>query len=56
MKTIQEAMLEEIYLKANEVSKQNNQVVENPVKNGEGAMYYYVTLAQLEVILKEFES
>lgn len=52
MKLIIQAMLEEIYLKADKISKENSQSAPWPMGNGR---YYYITLQQLEVILKEFE-
>lgn len=48
MKVIQQAMLEQIYLDAYAVARKNNQTVGE--KND-----YYLTVEQLEHILKEFE-
>jgi hypothetical protein len=48
MKTIQQAMLEEIYTTAIKISRKNNQTAGE--KND-----YYITLEQLEAILKEYE-
>lgn len=53
MKSIIQAMLEEIYIKADKLAKENSQSTAFPM--GEGR-YYYITLTQLETILKEFES
>lgn len=53
MKTIIQAMLEQIYLQANEIAKKGHQVA---AESGKTAGHYYVTLEQLENILKEFES
>ena len=48
MKTIIQAMLEEIYTTATKVSQDGNQTV--------GASNnFYITLEQLEAILKEYE-
>ncbi len=52
MKGIIQAMLEEIYTKATEVSREENQVAS---ESGKTAGHYYITLKQLEDILKEFE-
>lgn len=51
MKTIIQTMLEEIYLKTDELSKKENQLVGNRLDG----RYFYITLEQLEKILKEFE-
>jgi hypothetical protein len=48
MKTIIQAMLEEIYFKATDITYKNEQRVGE--KND-----YYITMAQLEKILKGFE-
>ena len=57
MKTIQQAMLEEIYLKAHKTAvptlgKPNQVVGESGPHTGE----FYITLRQLEEILEEFQS
>ena len=52
MKSIIKAMLEQIYLKADEFAKGQNQLVGERI-NGR---YYYITLEQLEMILKEGEN
>ena len=48
MKSIIQSMLEEIYLEADKISRKNNQLVGE--KNN-----HYITMEQLENILKEFE-
>lgn len=48
MKTIQDAMIEEIYQRADEIAKRHNQVI------GE-KRNYYITLEQLMNILSKFE-
>lgn len=53
MKSIIQAMLEEIYTKAIEVSRQNGGQI---IKAEEFKRQYFITLEQLEKILKEFES
>lgn len=53
MKTIIQAMLEEIYIKADEVAKRNGGQI---LKGEEFKRQYFITLEQLETILKEFES
>ena len=50
MKSIIKAMLEEIYTKADEVAKDKD----DPQKDEFGN--YFITLQQLEKILKEFEA
>ena len=52
MKTIIQAMLEEIYTKAVYVSRINTPQI---IKAKEFERQYFVTLEQLETILKEFE-
>ena len=52
MKGIIQAMLEEIYTKAIEVSRINGAQI---VKAGEFERQYFISLKQLEDILKEFE-
>lgn len=55
MKSIQQAMLEEIYTKSVEISHRRKQVIHNEDdKDVDGS--FYVTLHQLETILKECES
>ncbi len=49
MKTIQQAMIEQIYVDASYLAKEKQQTVGE--KND-----YYITLAQLEFILKGFEA
>lgn len=49
LKTIQQVMTEEIYEKADKFAKEGNQIL----SNSRGS--YYITLRQLEAILKEFE-
>lgn len=51
MKTIQQAMIESIYLQATELSKDNNQVTVHQGRKRE----YYITIQQLEAIIKSFE-
>ena len=53
MKTIQQAMLEEIYTKAVKLSHQTQQAVHDEKSDIDGN--YYITIAQLEIILGEFE-
>ena len=52
MKSIIQAMLEEIYTKADEIAKENHQTASESAKT---AGHYFITLEQLERILKEFE-
>lgn len=51
MKTIIQAMLEEIYENADKIAKDNKQAIHTPEKRG----LYYITLEQLGEILKGFE-
>lgn len=53
MKSIQQAMLEEIYINADAISKKNRQVLQEAYNFGKGE--FYITLQQLESILKGFE-
>lgn len=53
MKTIIQAMLEEIYEKSIKISHGNKQAIHDEKSKDDGA--YYITLAQLETILKDFE-
>lgn len=53
MKTIIQAMLETIYTKATEISRKNGGQI---VQAEEFKRQYFITLEQLEEILKEFES
>ena len=46
-------MLEEIYTKADKISKKNSQKLQEAYNFGKGQ--FYITLQQLEEILKEFE-
>tara|TARA_R110000868_G_scaffold236293_3_gene490319 strand:- start:395 stop:544 length:150 start_codon:yes stop_codon:yes gene_type:complete len=48
MKSIIKAMLEEIYIKADEIAKR-------PEASRDEFGNYFITLQQLETILKEFE-
>lgn len=48
MNTIENSMLEEIYLKANNLAKTNRQTIGEKVD-------YYITLEQLEKIIQYFE-
>lgn len=52
MKTIIQAMLEEIYEKADKIAKDNKPQI---VSAGEFERQYFITLQQLESILKGFE-
>lgn len=54
MKSITQAMLEIIYEKAIELTRKNNQVVHQETSEKTRGSYY-ITLQQLESILKEFE-
>ena len=45
-------MLEEIYIKADKIAKENHQTAGEKAKT---AGHYFITLQQLESILKEFE-
>jgi len=49
MKSIQQAMLEQIYLQADELSKGMNQTIGEPRE-------FCITLKQLEMILEHFQS
>ena len=51
MKDIETVMLEEIYVKADFIAKQRKQLLENEASVRE----YYITLEQLEIILKMYE-
>ena len=53
MKTIQQAMLEEIYEKAVKLAHSAKQAIHDEKSKDDGA--YYITLRQLEEILKSFE-
>lgn len=52
MKSIQQAMLEEIYTKADMIAKVNGGQI---VKAEEFKRQYFITLEQLEAILKAFQ-
>lgn len=57
MKTIKQAMLETIYEKATEIALQKRQTANWKISEGEETRReYYITLEQLENILKEFEA
>jgi len=51
MKSIQQAMLEEIYIKADKIAKENKPQI---VSTEQFSRQYFITLKQLENILKEF--
>ena len=53
MKTIIKAMLEEIYEKAVKLAHSGKQAIHDEKSKDDGA--YYITLAQLEEILKGYE-
>ena len=53
MKPIIKAMLEEIYENAVKLAHKGKQAIHDEANKNDGN--YYVTLAQLEEILKEFE-
>mgnify|MGYP003509141365 CR=1 FL=1 len=54
MKTIQQAMIEEIYESALKISHKGKQAIYDEKDKNDGS--YYITLLQLENILKVFES
>ncbi len=54
MKSIQQAMIEQIYTDAIKIAHTNKQAIHDESSKNDGN--YYVTLAQLEEILKVFES
>ncbi len=56
MKSIQQAMLEEIYIKADKMAKENGAQIIKSETRGNFGRQYFITLEQLEIILKEFES
>lgn len=52
MKSIIQAMLEEIYIKADKIAKENGAQI---VKAGQFERQYFISLQQLESILKDLE-